>query len=305
MRYFLRHIVHMRMPVAFLLLVCALGLWGVDYARMPEQWLTVLITQLLAVLNAGLLCSVLYRAKAAQHFSLVPAISYILTIAVLPYLRVHWQPQVLVLLVLFFLFLTRDMSEDNEPNGILFFVTLLLSITATFAPDALWCVVYLWIVVLVQGCFSPRTIIASLLAVGLCAIYYFLAVYYEWIQSNDWAVLINRSWFAQLQQPAIVTVVFVLMAGLLMVSGLAFRRSSYDLVSTRMLLYHIVMLGLFSMPLVLMAAPEPLCMALLALSFAGTTGIYLLQKESESRGITLLICIIGTVALYMWLTFSL
>ena len=305
MRYFLRHIAHMPMSVAFLLLVCALGMWGVDYARLPEQGLTVLITQLLTLLNAGLLCSVLYRAKAAQHFSLVPALLYILTIAVFPYLRVHWHPQVLALLRLFFLFLTRDMSDDNEPNGILFFVTILLSITAAFAPDALWCIMYLWIVVLVLDCFSLRTVLASLLAVGLCAIYYFFAVYLGWIQLNDWSVLIQRTWFAQLLQPAVITVVFILLAGFLMVSGATFRRSSYDLVSTRMLLYHIVMLGLFATPLVLMAAPEPNFLALLVLSIAGTTGIFLLQIESESRGITLLLYGIVSVALYMWLLFTL
>ena len=43
MRYFLRHITHMSLPVALALLVGILGLWSVDYIRQSEQWGLILL----------------------------------------------------------------------------------------------------------------------------------------------------------------------------------------------------------------------------------------------------------------------
>lgn len=299
MRYFLRHIVTMPTPIALLLLVCALGMWTVDYVRIPEQWGLVLCTQMLTLTNAVMLSTLFYRAKASGHFSLVPALLYVLTIAIFPNLRVHYMPQIIVIQLLSYLLLTRDMSESNELNGTLFFVSLLLCITALFSPDAMWCIVFLWVVAWVQGCFSLRTILASLLAAGLFAIYYALMVYMGWSEQHDWSVLVVREWFAYNSATLTVVSVSVLYAAFLYMSGAAFRRSSYDLVSARLLLYHVVMLGLVSAPLVLFVAATQDALVLLPLALAATTGVYLLQKESESRGITLLVYLAAAITLYI------
>lgn len=295
----------MRIPTAILLSVCALAMWVVDYVRMPEQWLWLLLTQGLILLNAGLLCSVLYRAKASAHLSLLPALLYILAMGIFPYLRFHWQPQLIAAILLFFLLATRDMSDTHEPNGLVFFVTILLCLTSLLIPDALWCVPLLWIVVLLQGAFTIRTILSSVLAVALIAIYYVLAMYLGWAELWDVSVLTDRQWLGNGQPACLTTTVMVMMAAFLVVTVCAFRRSLYDLVSTRMLLYHAALWGVLSLPLILLTTPQPDFEVMLPLTLATTSGIFLLQKESEARGITLLLYISGAIALYLWLTMSL
>ncbi len=295
----------MPLLAALLLLVGALCMWVVDYIRTPEAGWTIFSTQILVLFNAVLLSMTLYRAKATAHFSLLPAILYILAVGVFPFLREHWQPQLTVTILLFFLYMTRDMTDSHEPNGLVFFVTLLLCLVALFSPDALWCIVFLWLVVLLQGSFTFRTIAASLLAVALVAVYYILAMYLGWMELWNYYVLLDRRWFGSVYPLCIIVTVTTMMIAFLLAAGGAFRRSSYDLVSTRMLLYHVVFIGLLSAPLILLSAVYPDCWLLLPLALAATTSIYLLQKQSESRGITLLLYITGAVALYFWLLFTL
>lgn len=305
MRYFLRHIAQMSIPMALLLLVCALAMWVIDYVRMPDQWLSILIAQSLVVLCAVLLCVVFFRAKASGHFSLLPALLYVVAIGVCPYLRMHWQPQLLSAALLLFLLATRDLSDTHEPNGLVFFFTLLLCSIALVVPDALWCIVLLWIVVLLQGAFSPRTVLASVLGATLVAIYYLLAMYFGLVEMWDLSVLFDRRWFAyDVPVCLIVTTVVMLFAFVTIAVG-AFRRSSYDLVSTRMLFYHVVIWGLLSTPLLLFMAARPDYWVMLPFSLSSTTGIYLLQKKSETRGVTLLLYLVGAVSLYIWQTLSL
>lgn len=305
MKYFLRHITQMRLSVAVLLLTGALCMWIVDYVRTPNEWLQVLVTQCMVLLNAGVLCTVLYRAKATARFSLVPAILYIVTIGIFPFLRVHWQPQLIAGVLLFFLLTTRDISDAHEPNGLVFFATVLLCLTALLVPDAVWCIPFLWIVVLLQGAFSLRTIFASLLGVLLVAIYYALAIYAGWAEMWDTSVLVERVWIGNSLPLCLSVTTAILLIAFIVITACAFIRSTHDLVSTRVLLDHAVILGLISAPLVLFTASEPDCWVLLPLSMSATTGVFLLQKESEARGVTLFLYLIGAPALYVWLLMSL
>lgn len=280
-------------------------MWVVDYVRTPDDWLIILLTQGLTIINASLLSMVIYRAKASSHFSLVPALLYVATIGIFPYLRVHWQPQLIVGILLFFLLTTRDMSDTSESNGVVFFTTLLLCLTSLLVPDALWCIFLIWIVVLLQGAFSLRTVFASLLAVLLVIVYYVLLMYVGCVDAWDPSVLLDRQWVGMRVPSALAVSVGLLMIGFLLVTGGAFARSTYDLVSTRMLLYHTVVWGLMSAPLVLFSASEQDSWVLTTIALSGTTGIFLLQKESEARGVTFLLYLIGATALYFWLVFSL
>ena len=295
----------MPLLTAFLLLVAALCMWVVDYVHMPDLWLNTLIAQLLVLLNALQLSMTLYRAKATAHFSLLPAVLYVLAVAVFPYLRMHWQPQLIVCLLLFYLLFTRDMSDTHEPNGLVFIVTLLLCLTAMLVPDALWCIPLLWLVVLLQGAFTFRTIVASILAVVLVGGYYVIAMYFGWVQMWDFSVLYNRHWIGGGQPVCLTVTLITLFVAFLCLTAGAFRRSSYDLVSTRMLLYHAVLWGLLSTPLVLFISAQPDYEVLLPLSLSAVAGIFFMQKQSEARGITLLLYLVGTVAFYLWMVISL
>ena len=295
----------MPLPAALSLLVGALCMWIVDYIRTPELWLTIFSAQMLVLLNAILLCMTLYRAKATAHFSLLPAVLYVLAVGVFPFLREHWQPQLTVAILLFFLYMTCDMTDAHEPNGLVLFVTLMLCLAALLSRDAVWCIVFLWIVVLLQGSVTLRTIVASLLAVALVSAYYLLAIYFGWEEQWNFSVLFDRHWFGSIYPACVSASVVCMMIAFLLATSGAFQRSSYDLVSTRMLLYHVVFIGLLSAPLILFSAVYPDYWLLLPLALASTTSIYLLQKQSESRGITLLVYITGAVALYLWLLLTL
>ena len=305
MRYFLRHITRMRIPTALLLSVCALAMWVADYIRLPEAWTSLLATQILVCVNAGLLSAVAYRAKATHYVSLLPALLYILAVGIFPYLRMHWPAQLMATLLLYYLYATREMPDTYEPNGLTFFLTVLLCLLGFLVPDALWCIPLLWVVVLLHGSFTIRTILASLMAIALFAIYYEFALYRGWLDMVEPSVLINRHWFSHNLPVCMTTAIGIMMGAFLLVTGSAFSRSSYDLVSTRMLLYHSAIWGVLSVLLCLFLPAQPDCWALLPMSLAVTTSIFLLQKESEARGITLLIYIVGALALYFWLLFSL
>ena len=305
MRYFLRHITQLPLPAALLLLVGALAMWSVDYARVPEQWFATLTAQSLTLISGVLLCMVLYRAKATPHFSLLPAILYVAAVGVLPSLRQHWQPQLISLVLLFFLYMTRDMSDSHEPNGLVFSVSLMLCLAALIVPDAVWCIVLLWIVVFLQGAFTFRTILASLLAVVLVAVYYVLAMYIGWTDVWDYNALLDRQWVGDIEPTAVTVTLIVMIATFLVVTGGAFRRSSYDLVSTRMLFYHVVLLGLLSAPLILFMTPRPDSLVLLPTALAATTGIFVLQKSDEARGVALIIYLPTALTLYLVLVITL
>lgn len=305
MRYFLRHITQMPLLTALLLSVCALAMWTVDYIRMPELWRSLMVTQILATSCAVLLCMTLYRAKATAHFTLLPAVLYIVAVAVYPYLRLHWHPQLVIGILLFFLYSTRDMTDSHEPNGLVFFVTILLCLATLVLSDALWCIPMIWIVVLLQGLFTLRTVLASVLAVVLVAIYYTLAMYLGWAEGWNFSVLFDREWLTDLMPLCMSCSVAVMMVAFLVIAGFTFRRSSYDLVSTRMLLYHVVMWGLLTAPLILFTTVEPDSWSMLPFTLSAVTSIFLLQKQSEARGITFIAYMAGTVALYLWLVLSL
>ena len=67
-----------------------------------------------------------------------------------------------------------------------------------------------------------------------------------------------------------------------------------------MLLYHAVLTGLLSSPLIVFTTANEGIWLLLPLSLSTTAGIYMLQHESESRGVSLILYLAGAVALYMW-----
>lgn len=305
MRYFLRHITRMSLPVATLLLVGALGMWVVDYIRVPEHWLSSLLTQCLVVTNALLLSTVLYRAKVGGHLSLLPAVLYTLAVGVLPYLRMHWHPQLIVLLLLLYLYATRDVSDTRDGNTLVMLVSVVLCALALLTPDALWCIVLLWVVALMQGAFSVRTILATVLGVALVVLYYLIAMYMGWAEEFDLSVLIDRHWIGRDVPAGVVVAVLVMLVGQLLAMIGAFSRSSYDLVSARLLLYHLTIWSWLTAPLILFTVAQPDIWVLLPLTFAGLMGICLLQKQSEARGIALIVYLIGAVGTYVWLTVTL
>lgn len=280
-------------------------MWTVDYVRLPELWRTILGAQAMVAVNGLLLCLTLHRAKASGHFSLIPAVLYVAATGVYPYLREHWQPQLIAAILLLFLYATRNLADSHEPNNLVLLMTVLLCVVGLWIPDALWCIAMLWIVVLLQGMFTFRTIVASVLGIGLVGVYYAVALYMGWAEGWDYWALYDRRWIG-FQAPACIIVSIVIMyLGFLGVTSGAFRRSSYDLVSTRMLLYHVVLLGLLSTPLILLPTPHPDSLVLLPTALSSTAGLYLLQKQSEDRGVTLLLYIVITAALYTWVLLTL
>ena len=284
---------------AVLLAIGALALWVPDYRSAPERWPELMCTQLLLAANAVLLSVLLYQGKASRSFTALPVPLMILTVAVLPQLRYSWLLQLWIAVLLLFLFFIQQLAENQSPNGHVFFTSLVLCILSLWLPDALWCIVYLWGVVLMMGALSLRTILASAMAVAVFVFYYQIAGYIGWSVEWAWSSILSRSWMASaLPLHDIITIAVVLIATFV-ITFATFRRSLYGFVSTRKLLYYCVALYLIVTPLVLFYRPDGGGIhALLAIATPAVTSIYLLQKESESRGITFLLYIIVALALY-------
>ena len=274
-------------------------MWIPDYVNNSEQWIDLMLTQLLVIANAIFLSIVLYQAKASRSYSALPIPLMILTTAVLPDMRSTWLLQLWMFIILMFLFLMQQLSENQSPNSYVFFVSLLLCILTIWIPDAVWCLLYLWLVVLQCSAFSLRTIFASAIAVAVFAIYYGIAYHLGWVSELPLDSLLDRSWFADYASVRHLVSVSVVLVSTFAIMFASFRRSSYDFVSTRMLLYHCAMLYIVATPFILLSKPEGAVMhAMLALATPAVTGIYLLQKESESRGITFLLYVLVALALY-------
>lgn len=305
MKYWLSHITQMGIPAALMLMVCALGMWVVDYVRTPEVWMNLLCTQILVLISGLQLCTLLYRAKTTAQFTLLPAVLYIVAVAVFPYLRFHWQPQLFVILLLFFALATRNASESDEPNGLVFFFSLLFGILSLQMPDALWGILLLWGTMLVQYAFSLRTILASLLGIALVAVYYVLAMYIGVADNWDFSILFSREWVGNLLPACLTVSLLIMIAGLTATAIAAFVRSSYDLVSTRMLFYYTILWGVISVPLILFSTVAPDFIGVLSYVCAAISSIFILQKQSEGRGVTFLLYLIVCVTLYAWGVISL
>lgn len=276
-------------------------MWVPDYVHMPAVWDELLLTQAGVLFNAVYLSVLLYQARASKSISFLPAPLFILTVAVLPGMRCHWQLQLWILAVLLFLHLVLHTGDHEAPNGYVFFFSLLLCILSPWIPDALWFVPYAWVVVLMFGRLSVRTLLASVIAAAVFAVYYGAAVYFGMV--DDWSfmtTLFPRSWFAwNADVPDILSVVIVLLATIAIAAS-SFLRSSYGFVSTRMLLNHFVALFVIAVPFILFVRPASAdTVAMAALAAPAVTGIYLLQKESESRGITFLAYVLVALALYV------
>ena len=115
----------------------------------------------------------------------------------------------------------------------------------------------------------------------LVGIYYAIMLYFDIANMWDYNELFEREWFGFSSPICITATVGVMYAGFLCVTGGAFSRSSYDLVSARMLLYHAVLTGLLSSPLIVFTTVNQDIWVLLPLSLSATAGIYMLQHESE------------------------
>lgn len=284
---------------AVLLAIGALALWVPDYLSAPERWHELLLTQLVLIANAIMLSALLYQGKASRSFTALPVPLMIFTVAALPQLRSGWLLQLWIGVLLLFLFTMQQLADNQPPNGYVFFFSLVLCILSLWLPDALWCIVYLWAVVLMMGAFSLRTIMASAIAMAVFVFYYRIAGFFGWSMEWGCSSLLSRSWLATVMPlHDTIAIAFVLVATFA-ITFAAFRRSLYGFISTRMLLYHCVMLYLIVTPLVLLCRPDGGGIhALLAIATPAVTSIYLLQKESESRGITFILYIIGALALY-------
>lgn len=275
-------------------------MWIPDYLCAQQLWVDLMITQIMVVVNAVFLAVLLYQAKASRSFTALPVPLTILTIAALPEMRFDWVWQLWIFTILLFLYLVQDVSDTQSPNGYIFFTSLILCVLSLWIPDASLTILYLWLVVLFYSAFSLRTIFASAIAVAVFAFYYAIAYYLGWTDEWSWIGLIERTWLGYSVSAQWMLTIVVALAGTLAIAFAAFRRSSYGFVSTRILLYHSAALYLVAIPFVLFPAADGGAMhAMLALAIPAITSIYLLQQESESRGITFLVYLLVAFALYM------
>lgn len=296
----------MPLAVSVILIAGALTLWVPDYVAAPADWLALSATQLLVLLSGSLLAELLYRARAMAHRSAVPVLLYILSCALLPEIRTTWQPQVLVLTAVLVLLIMQAVGDHDEPLEMAFLTTLLVCLTSLIVRDALWLMPFVWVVPIVQRQFTIRVFTASLLGVGLFLLYFMVISYVTLLPESLKPILVayfqplteRYALFEHGLHSLFPWVIISYMVALIIFVIATLMRSSHDYVQTRNLTYQLILLYVMILPFALFLVPDVGILALLPWILSAMASIYLFQKESVSRGVTLLVYIAVCAILY-------
>lgn len=156
-------------------------------------WKPALATLLLTLLNACLFSVVNRSARVTRSIVSLPVFLYLFTVGAIPALHTGWQSQILVLVFQFVLLLLLRTYRKETTSEESFLCTLLLCLSAFVLPDMLLLVPVLWLAFLLQGAMNIKAFFASLIAVMLTAVYFFVAVFLGWIQPAELSACITRS----------------------------------------------------------------------------------------------------------------
>ena len=112
------------------------------------------------------------------HFGLTTTL-FILLFSIFPNLQLFWQGQIVVFTNILFLKYLHTFPYSNDIAKTSFSLSLLVCISALISPVQIGLIFVLWIVASMQNLFNSKVFFASLFAVGLFILYYFLAIYFN------------------------------------------------------------------------------------------------------------------------------
>ncbi len=171
MKYFLKHITQLNLPIAILLSVGCVGFWVPDFLQENVQWGMLLGTLGLAWLNGCTLVFVMYQSGITRKLEGLSCVLYLLLIGAIPMLHGAWLTQIVVFVFQLILLLVMRCYRNERAMEPAFLSSLLLCSAALVMPDLLFLLPVLWLMLIVQRAMNMRVWLASLIGASVVGIY--------------------------------------------------------------------------------------------------------------------------------------
>ncbi len=194
----LKYISKLSLPVAILLLVGIGLLWLPSFTE--HNGGNVMLTLLLTLLSAALLQFFFHFSGMTRDTDILPAVLYFAAISVFPTLHTQWQAQVGVCAMLIIMHILFRGFREKETAQDAFISSLLLLLASLLVPDMIWLFPFIWIAYIVLSAFSVRTMLATLIALGVFVIYLGLGVYTRHM-ANPYIHLLDRQFIFESADP--------------------------------------------------------------------------------------------------------
>lgn len=257
----------------------------------------VMLTFLFACLAAVLLVAFFQRVTILHDMDYLPAVLYMGAMAAFPTLHTQWKGQLVVCLMvgLFSLLYKGFRQKDSTRDS--FTSTLLILLSSLLIPDIVWLVPFIWIAYMFLSSFSFRTLLASILAIAVFAIYVSLAVWQGWMD-NPYAMVLERNWIFEVMDPEEWLMPVVLTGGGIYFFIFTVVCTDRDSIRQRTVL---MLFSLFYLPLMVMCVYLTMPLMVVPVALALLTGLgtlFFRQKDSVHRGIVFLLFWAMLIAVY-------
>ncbi len=192
MKYFLKHITQINLPIAILLSVGCLGFWVPDFVSLANgtfpsgTWGSEIATLLLVLLNAIFLVLLIYQRGITRQLEGLPMLLYLLVCSTIPNMHNQWLGQVIIFILQIILFLVMNSYRNSHATEAAFLSAMLLSIGVLLMPDLVWLFPVLWAMFAIHRAMNLRVFLASLIGVAVVAIYQVVFDWLGWIKMVDW-----------------------------------------------------------------------------------------------------------------------
>lgn len=295
-----------RMPLPIALVLSAVVLCGWIPAFMAQDWRLVLPTMLLAVVNAFVFQGFAMQVGlvSMRERDGLPIFIYLLSATACTQYAACWQGQVAVLGGLIVLYGLQRCFREEEPTETAFLSSLLLCLCSLVLPDMVWLIAVLWVAFMILHSFGLRVWLATLIGVGVFAIYFLIAWYFGWVDNVYGALFVRRWLFGGEMWWHETAAAVMIVLGVAFGAGAMLRvdRDSANQQNSLLLfvLLFVVCAGLSLVPMCKSAFA--IChsmMPMLCLVYAGLSVLYFRQEESIARGVWYWLSIVLLIGCYV------
>lgn len=198
MGHLLKHITKLALPIAALLLV-GLGLLWIPSFR-EQQTGSVLLTLSLTILAAAILQFFFHFSGMTRETDILPALLYVAAISVFPVLHNQWESQIAVCAILIIMHILFRGFREKDTTEDAFISSLVLLLASLLVPDMIWLFPFIWIAYIILSAFNMRTMLATLIALGMFVLYLGIGLYFDKID-NPFLSLLDRQFIFESADP--------------------------------------------------------------------------------------------------------
>ena len=169
------------LPIAIALSVLVLCGWipdfiACDYSSFATAF-PLYFTFALMLVNAYIVFFLPRATGAVRYRDLLPVFLYLITTTAFPAIHTRWQLQAAVALLMILVQILHRAYREEDTARDCFLATALALIASLFEPVAIVIVPLIWLAYIFLRAMHLRTILASLIAIVLFALYLALAMY--------------------------------------------------------------------------------------------------------------------------------